>query len=276
MRAADCAELLQWALPRLGLRWAGFRRVRGQVCKRIARRLAALGLGGLVAYRAYLESHPEEWQVLEALCRVHVSRFYRDRALFDVLRDRALPDLAADAAGRGAPALRAWSAGCAAGEEPYTLGLVWHFAITPRFPALRFSILATDVDPGALERARRACYPRSSLKELPAAWQEAAFLADKERDDGRRCLRPELRAAVDFRCEDLRAHLPDGRFDLVLCRNIAFTYFEERQHRTIAAALVERVEPGGWLVIGSHERLDAAGLGLAPAGGCPGAFVKAR
>ena len=70
-------EFLQVVLPRLGLRWPGFRKVRGQVIKRLKRRLKALHLQDLAGYAAYLDTHPAEWGVLDAMCRISVSRFYR-------------------------------------------------------------------------------------------------------------------------------------------------------------------------------------------------------
>ena len=103
MTDRECVELLQWAAPRLRLRWDGFRRVRGQVCKRIGRRLHALGLPGVAAYRARLEADPAEWDVLDSLCRVTISRFYRDARVFDVLRDALLPTALEALRARGAP-----------------------------------------------------------------------------------------------------------------------------------------------------------------------------
>jgi chemotaxis protein methyltransferase CheR len=85
MQDAECVALLRWALPRLGLRWPGFRKVRRQVCKRITRRIRELGLADVTTYRERLESVPEEWPELDALCRITISRFYRDRAVFDHL-----------------------------------------------------------------------------------------------------------------------------------------------------------------------------------------------
>jgi chemotaxis protein methyltransferase CheR len=76
---AECVDFLQWALPRLGLRWQGFRKVRRQVCRRVARRIAELGLADADAYRLYLERNPQEWDALAELCRVTISRFWRDR-----------------------------------------------------------------------------------------------------------------------------------------------------------------------------------------------------
>jgi chemotaxis protein methyltransferase CheR len=263
VRDGDCRDLVRWACAELGLRAEGFRRVRGQVCKRVARRIAALGLDGLTAYRALVASAPGERAVLEGLCRVHVSRFYRDRAVFDALRDEILPALAAAA---GPDPLRLWSAGCAAGEEPYTLALIARFALAPRFPALPIQIVATDPDADSLTRARRGDYPRSSLKELPRPWQEAAF----EHRQGRAHLSEELRASVELRCQDLRTATPEGPFHLILCRNLAFTYFAPAVEEMVAALLTALLAPGGALLVGKDERLPAGATTLVADATVPG------
>ena len=175
MRDSDCVDFLRWALPRLGLRWAGYARVRGQVCKRLGRRLAALGLADLAAYRRRLDAEPGEWAALDGLCRVTVSRFYRDRATFAALGRQVLPGLAEGALARGESALCCWSAGCASGEEPYTLVILWSLEIERRYPGLAMEIVATDAGPAVLARARAGRYARGSLRELPAPWLAAAF-----------------------------------------------------------------------------------------------------
>jgi len=123
MRNRDCVAFLKWCLPRLGLRRSGYRKVRGTVCKRLAPRLRALGLPDLDAYRARLAAEQAEWAVLDGLCRIPISRFWRDRAVFDHLAVDVLPALAAAAADSGRTEVRVWSAGCASGEEPYSLRL---------------------------------------------------------------------------------------------------------------------------------------------------------
>ena len=142
----DCVAFLQWALPRLGRRWAGYRKVRRQVCRRVRRRLEELGLDGFEAYRVRLEQDAGEWEVLDGLTNVTISRFFRDRGVFEFLREQVLR-----------PGMRVWSAGCASGEEPYTLALLCD----------GLDILATDVDPAMLRRAEAARYPPSALRELP-------------------------------------------------------------------------------------------------------------
>jgi len=99
---------LQWTLPRLGKRWDGYRQVRGQVESRLTDRLQELCLWSLGAYRAYLQSHPDEWERLDAMCRIPVSRFYRDPAVYNALCDAVLPSLAQAHRSETNASLRAW------------------------------------------------------------------------------------------------------------------------------------------------------------------------
>lgn len=258
--SAACAEFLQWALPRLGMRWAGFRRVQGQVCKRLRRRLAALGIADLAAYRMRLNQDGEEWTVLDGLTRITVSRFYRNRGVFDHLRAGILPALSRDLLQAGENRLRCLSLGCCGGEEPYTLGIIWRFDIAPRFPGATLEIVATDSDPGSLTRAAEACYSGGSLKDLPPEWCAAVF----DLQDGVHCLRPEFRRDIVFLQQDLREEMPPGPFHLVLCRNLAFTYFDEEWQRRIVTGLAGRMPPGGVLILGSHERLPSDSAAFEP------------
>jgi chemotaxis protein methyltransferase CheR len=230
-------------LPRLHLRWAGFRRVRGQVLKRMRKRMTGLGLD-VAGYRELLERDASELARLDDFSRITISRFYRDRSIFDLLR-RELP--------RGRP-LRAVSLGCASGEEPWTLALI---AV---FDGLALDITAVDADPRLLERARRGVYDPGTLRELPPGWRERAFTPEGEAFR----LRDELRARVTFLEGDLRRSLPEGPFDLVLCRNVAFTYFDEPLQHETAARLAGLLREGGLLVLGAHERLPAGVTGFEP------------
>ena len=213
----ELVEFLQWALPRLRLRWAGMRRVRGQVRKRIARRIHDLEVGDLAGYRARLISDDSEWDRLDALCRITISRFYRDRIVFDRVRELL----------RSVGSARCWSAGCASGEEPYTLALIG------AFDHLGLDILATEADPRLLVRAALATYADSSLRELPTGWSARAFIAGQ--------LRPELRQAVRFLKQDIRDAMPEGPFELILCRNLVFTYFEPRLQHELMPRLRDRL-----------------------------------
>jgi chemotaxis protein methyltransferase CheR len=261
MTDAECVAFLQWALPRLRLRWPGFRRVRGQVRKRIVRRIARLELADLDAYRTRLERDPDEWRVLDGLCRITISRFYRDRALFERLRRGVLPDLARRAAETGRPP-RCWSVGCASGEEPYSVSLAWRLGLPGGAPRSELEVLGTDEDETLLDRARNGAYPAGTLKDLPAGWRELAFtpVGDRYR------LRDTFRAGVAFRRQDVRRTLPEGPFHLVLGRNLVFTYFEERLQLEVLERIAGRMEDRAVLGLGAHERLPpgAETLGLRP------------
>jgi len=270
MKDSECVAFLQWCLPRLSLRWLGFRRVRRQVCKRVGRRVAALGLDGADAYRAYLDRHSEEWAVLDGCCRITVSRFYRDRGTFDALGMRILPRLADLARSCGHDRLRCWSAGCASGEETYSLAISWHESVRPQYPTPPIDVLGTDSDAAMVGRAVAGCYGVGSLKEVPGEWLTTAL----EVIQRRYCVREPYRTGTHFARQDLRTKMPDGPFHLILCRNLAFTYFDEPLQQEILAGLAKRLVAGGVLVIGRHETLPPGSFALRPEPGRSDMFVK--
>jgi chemotaxis protein methyltransferase CheR len=260
MRDTDCVSFLQWVLPQLQMRWPGFRRVRSQVCKRIQRRMDDLSCPDAAQYRTFLQAHPEEWPVLDALCRVTVTRFYRDTQVFALLVRDVLPDLARAALQRHVECLRVWCVGCASGEEPYTLSIAWQLELAARFPQLACEILATDADAELLTRAAQACYGWSAVRNLPPDWRAAAF----ETDDSRFCLKPAFKTAVHFLQQDVRTAAPPGDFALICCRNLAFTYFETELQVQVAETLYDRLVPGGVLLLGVREQLPEAGPRFQP------------
>ena len=202
-------------------------------------------------------SVPGEWARLDAMCRIPISRFYRDRGTFGVIAGQLLPEVAATASGRGDDAVRCWSVGCASGEEAYTLVMAWRFQVAHEWPALGFSMIATDADETMIERAEAACYARSSLKDLPQEWLDRAFIRCSQLF----CLAPEFRQGVELVLQDIRRSMPEGPFDLILCRNLVFTYFGDVLQRGISDQLQERLRPGGFLVLGGHEALPADASG---------------
>ena len=255
MHDISCAEFLQSTLPKMGFRWSGFNRVRRHVCRRVAARIRELDLQGLAAYREYLAGNAGEWKIFDRMCRITISRFYRDRQMFAALAEQVLPSLTRRALDRNEKTVRCWSAGCASGEEPYTLALVWE-QLLPDASSCALKILASDADPAMLERARTACYGRGSVRELPELLLARGF----DRKGKHYCLKPELRAQVEFVCQDIREELPPGPFHLILCRNLVFTYFSEELQGEMLARLHSLILPGGALVIGIHESLPATGL----------------
>jgi chemotaxis protein methyltransferase CheR len=257
VRAAEFAAFFADVCPRLGLRAEGYPRTRGSVRKRVARRLRELGLESLEEYRRRLDEQGDEWLWLDQCCRITISRFARDAAVFGALRECHLPERALAARARGQRRLRIWSAGAASGEEAYGLAVAWHMEHGPQFPELELDVLGTDADPTLLQRASRGIYPEGSLRELPRPLRAAFEPCGHEWR-----LLERYRRGVRFARSDLRRECAPGPFDLVLCRNLAFTYFDEPTQLRLARALAASLQPGGILVVGRGERLPSDSEGL--------------
>ena len=163
-----------------------------------------------------------------------------------------------------------WSAGCASGEEPYTIKILWDVEVASDYPTVPLSIIASDVDDAMLARAREGCFEPTSLHELPPPLVEQAF----ERRGSLYCVKSKHREGIEFLDQDLRSEMPAHLFDLILCRYVAFTYFAAPLQRNVMVRMLERLRPNGYFVIGAHEQLPDIVLGLAPLIGAPQIFQK--
>lgn len=253
MKDDICVRFLQDVLPLLRMRWQGFRRVRKQVCKRIQRRINHLELVDADAYQQYLRSYADEWPILDHLCRVTVSRFNRDKVVLEHVRTDVLPCLAQMAIDTGDTAVRSWSAGCAMGEEAYSLVLIWDRTVGHDFPQLDIHVTGSDIDETLLQRAIRACYTYGSVKALPEAWLNLAFTQQHNEF----CLDTRLRNKASFIKQDIRDKLDTGPFHIVFCRNMVFTYYENALQLEMLAHIRSNLVDGGALVIGGHETLPS-------------------
>ncbi len=243
-----CHHFLQWALPRLGLRREGYKKVRRQVCKRIQKRIAELHLPGFEAYRRYIEEHPDEWNTLDVFTRITISRFFRDYISWQILGDTVLPDLA-ERAQEEQRALRCWSAGCASGEEPYSLALLWHHRVSTKVPRQQIEIIATEIDDHMLQRAADACYPGGCIKEVPRSMRGESF----RKKEGEYCLDRKICDMVTFLQQDIRYTMPEGPFDLIFCKNLVGMYFKQEKALELFKKITGRLTEGGFLLIGNHE-----------------------
>lgn len=270
MTDIECVRFLQWCLPRMRFRWAGFRRVRRQVCKRLKRRIGELGLDDLPAYESFLEAHPDEWRTLDAMCRITVTRFHRDPRVWHALRSEVLPRLEREARARGERELRCWSAGCGSGEEPYTLNIVWRLGPARQERGLPLRITATDADERLIERAQRGVYKGTNLRTCPPDWVGIAFTSTPEGY----AIREPFKEGVEFAVQDVRFGPPDGPFHLVLCRNLVFTYFDDDLQREVLEILEAGTVSSGCLVVGTHEALPRVSHAFEPVEGAPGIFSK--
>jgi chemotaxis protein methyltransferase CheR len=131
--------------------------------------------------------------------------------------------------------------------------LLWRFVTVRDWPQIDLRIVATDADDVAIRRAETACYEASSLKDLPREWLAQAF----HRSNALFCLDDGLREKVDFHLQDIKQAMPDGPFEVILCRNLVFTYFDETLQRAVLTRILDRLAPGGFLILGKHEALPA-------------------
>ena len=259
MKDDACICFLQWALPHLHMRWPGFKKVRGQVCKRLDRRLEELHLADLKNYREYLQDNPLEWHILDSFCRITISRFYRDRETFSSLRAKVFPELIEHAKNNGETTIYCWCVGAASGEEPYSVSLLWDLSDL-HTQDMQLKIVATEVDQYMINRARKGCYPASSIRELPSGLRNQAFTQKNEQF----CLKEQYKKRVQFMQQDIRNAQPPSAFHLILCRNLVFTYFSQELQEEIFHKIMARLKPGGGLVIGTHEGLPWLLPGLVP------------
>lgn len=252
MISSDDITFLQWALPKMGYRWEGYRKPRNQVLKRIRERLHKLELtGGYADYKQYLEANPNEWKHLDRLCDVTISKFFRDRKVWNFLRDQLLPRMMHQ---NGNPPLTCWSVGCCNGEEPYSLAMISEQLAENGDWAngANVEILATDRNPEVLQRAQKGTYPAGSLKELTQDEIDTFF----HKIDGEDYeVKKRLKLHVTFEQRDIQHSIPSQVFDLILCRNLVFTYFTRERQLQFMEELKSHLIKNGLLILGSNEKL---------------------
>jgi len=218
---------------------------------RLGRRLRELGVKSFGAYYRRVRQDPAE--LAEMLDRVttNETRFFREPAQFEFLTERAFPAWEEEAAaGRRPRRLKAWSAGCSTGEEPFSVAM----CALAHLPGWSVDVLASDLSRRALATARSALWPIARAEQIPASYRERFMLRGVRSQDGWMKAGPELRSVIRFGRLNLSRELPaeHGRFDLILCRNVLIYFHPTTRARTLRA-LLERLAPGGYLMLGHSE-----------------------
>ena len=215
--------------------------------RRLQRRIVATNTGDLHGYLAYLDNSPHEYEELISTFLIKVTDFFRDPELFGYLRDTVLPELIAEGNRRDRE-LRIWSAGCATGEEAYSLAILLAEALGHDLGKWNIRIFATDLDPAAIIFARQGIYSAVAVQGLPPELVARNFTVE----DGLYQVRKHIRALTIFGQHDLAQRAPFPRIDLVLCRNVLIYFTQELQKRALqlfAYSLRDR----GILVLGKAE-----------------------
>jgi len=238
-------EFLRQATALLGLQWRPFHR-KG-IKRKVERRVADVGLSGFKEYILKVKKDSDEQLVLSKILKVTISRFFRDEEVFDTLIQSVVPDLLKE----GSSELRIWCIGCASGEEPYSLALLWQENFEQIWPQVHLSILATDIDGNLLERAKEGTYKNSSLKEIPGGTVEKFF----KKEGGFYILDQTIRESIEFKRHDILHEEPFLEMDIILCRNLAFTYFSKGSQIEVLKKIALSLKEKGYLVIGKKESL---------------------
>ncbi len=257
-------------LAHFGFSREGYRRVRKGVKKRLRRHMQALGCQHLACYLEAIEASPHTRSACLRRLSVPISRVMRDREFWDIMATRILPDLR----GRFDAPLKSWSAGCACGEEAYSLAITAASSagLATAGPA-PLKILATDRNPAGLVRARAGIYPRSSFREMdPDRWGHY-FIPLR---GGRRYrIRTEFQVDIEWLCCEIERLPVSEAFHLLLVRNSILTYVERDRQSEVLSRVLDHLRPGGILAVGHRERLPAAIRGLRPCYGLPYVYEHA-
>jgi len=242
----DFHEFLRETAPLLGLQSRPFQK--RNIRRKVERRIAEIGLSHFEEYLLRIKEDPTEQNRLSKVLTVTISRFFRDQEVFKTIEASLIPAVIKERDGND---LKIWSIGCASGEEPYSLSILWKEKFEKIWPKIHFSILATDIDEKLLKRANEGRYKKSSLKEVPEDVLKGYF----EMDNGFYIVDQAIRKCVQFKRHEIIHEESFSGMDIVLCRNLAFTYFSKESQMDVSKKIAESLRGKGYLVIGKDESL---------------------
>jgi two-component system, chemotaxis family, CheB/CheR fusion protein len=239
-------SLLEFVKETRGFDFTGYKR--STIERRVAKRMAAVGTEQYDEYVDFLELHGEEFAELFNTLLINTTGFFRDPQTWEYLAAEIVPQLLVSRAPE-AP-LRVWCAGCASGEEPYTVAMVLAGVMGDQAFRERVKIYATDIDEEALDQARHGAYLPRQIEDVPPGALERFF----ERTDQRYLFRKDLRRSVIFGRNDLVQDAPISRIDLLVCRNTLMYFTAETQAR-ILRRFHFGLDADGYLLLGKSEML---------------------
>ena len=235
--------------------------------RRIAVRMRARGIHSYAEYASLLQSDAQEYQKLRDAVTINVSKFYRNPEVWEVLDQKVVPGLF-----QAERDIRIWSAGCAGGEEPYSIAMLLreYAARTGQTDRLgRFDVLGTDIDYASLQTAQRGDYSAFAFTDIPEAIRHAWFEPPLHTR-----VKPEIMQAVRFDTRDLITADFSGPYDVIFCRNVVI-YFERAVQEALFAKFHRALAPGGFLVLGKVETLFGRSASLyAPVSQRERVFIK--
>jgi two-component system CheB/CheR fusion protein len=219
---------------------------RPSLTRRVLHRMREIDVESFEEYQDVLQVNPDEFTALFNTILINVTSFFRDAEAWDSLASDILPGLLQSL--DGAP-VRVWSAGCASGQEAYSIAMLLHDMMGSSFRE-RVKIYATDVDEDALNYARQATYSEREMRGLPEPFRERYF----DLAGGRYVFTPDVRRSVIFGRNDLTRDAPISRIDILLCRNTLMYFNAETQSRVVSR-LGFALRQDGVLFLGKAEML---------------------
>lgn len=217
--------------------------------RRVGVRMRARGIHRYTEYAGLLDEDPHEYDLLLDALTINVTKLFRNPEAFQAMRERVIPALWDGPRAR----IRVWSAGCASGEEPYSIAALFYMHAEARGELHRLGrveILGTDVDRRSLAAAERGEFEEVDFSETPPEWRARYFASQPPF-----AIRPEIKRMVRFRQHDmLREAPPWTANDLVVCRN-AIIYFDRLSQERLFMEFHDALVPGGYLVLGKVETL---------------------
>jgi two-component system, chemotaxis family, CheB/CheR fusion protein len=242
---AGLEDLLVFIRDARGFDFTGYKR--SSLARRVRKRMHEAGIADYMDYRDRLESSAEEFGHLFNTILINVTSFFRDPETWAYLQREVMPDLIAAAANQD---IRVWSAGCAGGEEAYSLAIAFAEALGIEEAAKRVKIYGTDVDEDALRDARTGIYTVKSLEPISPELRDKYF----EKNGGQFAFRPDLRRRVIFGRHDITRDAPISRLDLLVCRN-TLMYFNVETQAQVIDRFHFALREGGDLFLGKAEML---------------------
>ncbi len=244
--SSDFEELLDLIKRSRGLDFKGYKRA--SLIRRVQRRMQIAGVDNYRDYMALLETDPSEFDHLFNTVLINVTSFFRDSIPWGFVSEEIIPRLLEEKSPE-AP-IRAWSAGCATGQEAFTLAMVLAEQLGIEEYLKRVKIYGTDLDDAALAYARAATYTEKEVEDVPAPLLEKYF----EAKGGKYTFRKDMRRSVIFGRNDLVHHAPISRIDLLVCRN-TLMYFDAATQTRIVNRFHFALNDGGYLLLGKAETL---------------------
>jgi chemotaxis protein methyltransferase CheR len=212
-------------------------------------RMNVKGISSYAEYAHFLDRNPTECKELLDALTINVSEFFRDPTVWKAFQTTIMPVIIKEKMRASQRELKIWSAGCADGEEPYTIAISIIDALSYNLRAFRIEIVATDLDPQSLNRARAGIYSPARLRLVKRSVLQRFFIP---LDGGNLRVSNEVRRLVTFQSHDLFSLPPSSPFDVISCRNVMI-YFSRELQETLFRNFHQALSPGGYLILGKVE-----------------------